>query len=68
MCEVSAGRAGVREEPGSFAPLIGAWESALLGDNLVGRGHLCGADTAELIAVNETSVDLVREVLLASRP
>ncbi len=57
----------MREEPGFFAPVSAAREAAL-DDDLVGRGHLCVADRAELIAVNETSVDVVREVLLASRP
>jgi hypothetical protein len=59
----------VREEPGFFPPLIGAWEAALLDDSLVEGGYLSAADKAELIAVNEARQwTWVREVLLASRP
>ena len=68
--EVSTGRTWeVREEPGFFPALIGAWEAALLDDDLVDSGCLRAADKVELIAVNEARQwTWVREVLLASRP
>lgn len=53
----------VREEPGFFPSLIGAWEAALLSDDLPAR------DKAELIAINEaTQWNWLRSTLLPSSP
>jgi formylmethanofuran dehydrogenase subunit E len=52
----------VREEPGFFPELIGAWEAALLGD-------IDEADKRELLAVHEAAQwDWVRRALLPSAP
>lgn len=53
----------VQEDPGFFPPLIAAWETALLGDNLD------PADKAELLAVHEAAQwDWMRTALLPSTP
>jgi hypothetical protein len=52
----------VREDPGFFPELIGAWEAALLGD-------LGEDDKRELLAHHEAAQwDWVREALLPSAP